>query len=100
MTSNTGTMTLIEGNKGITIRTLTLLALLWMRSDLGSAPAAVQTDETVSKPLIRALHLSAPAKRDLPAALEFIRESLPKEGVNTLVLEFDYGFNFGSRPEF
>lgn len=49
---------------------------------------------------IRGLHVSAPAKRDLTAALEFIREALPKAGVNTLILEFDYGFNFQSRPEF
>jgi hypothetical protein len=49
---------------------------------------------------IRGLHLMAPAKKDLPAAVQFIREVLPKEGVNTLVLEFDYNFNFQSRPEF
>ncbi len=42
----------------------------------------------------------APSKSDLPAALQFIREALPKEGVNTLVLEFDYAFDFHSRPEF
>ena len=49
---------------------------------------------------IRGLHLSAPAKNDLAAAVEFIRESLPKAGVNTLVLEFGYHFDFKSRPEF
>ena len=49
---------------------------------------------------VRGLHLSAPAKKDLPAALEFIREVLPKEGVNTLILEFNYSFDFKSRPEF
>jgi Glycosyl hydrolase family 20, catalytic domain len=49
---------------------------------------------------VRGLHLSAPAKRDLPGTLEFIRNSLPKAGVNTLVLEFDFNFDFKSRPEF
>src|SRR5262245_31499134 len=49
---------------------------------------------------IRALHLSAPAKKDLAVAVEFIREVLPKAGVNTLVLEFGYQFDFKSRPEF
>ena len=44
--------------------------------------------------------MSAPAKKDLPAALEFIRTVLPTEGVNTLILEFNYGFDFQSRPEF
>lgn len=49
---------------------------------------------------IRALHLGAPAKRDLTNALHFIRDELPKQEVNTLVLEFDYNFNFQTRPEF
>src|SRR5205807_1020605 len=49
---------------------------------------------------IRALHLGAPAKRDLTNALHFIRDELPKQEVNILVLEFDYNFNFQTRPEF
>lgn len=49
---------------------------------------------------VRGLHLSAPAKRDAAALVGFIRDSLPKAGVNTLVLEFGYQFNFTSRPEF
>ena len=49
---------------------------------------------------VRGLHVSAPAKKDLAAALDFIRELLPQEGVNTLILEFDYDFDFRSRPEF
>ncbi len=44
--------------------------------------------------------MAAPSKRDLPAAIEFIRDTLAKEGVNTLILEFDYNFDFQSRPEF
>jgi hypothetical protein len=42
----------------------------------------------------------APYKRELPAALKFIREALPEEGVNTLVLEFDFKFDYQSHPEF
>lgn len=49
---------------------------------------------------IRGLHLSAPGKRDLATAIEFIRTSLAKEGVNTLILEFDFNFDFQSRSEF
>jgi glycosyl hydrolase family 20 len=49
---------------------------------------------------IRGLHLSVSAKRDIATVVEFIRESLPKAGVNTLVLEFNYQFDFQSRPEF
>src|SRR5262245_29005448 len=49
---------------------------------------------------VRGLHLSAFGKKDLGLALEFIRESLPKEGVNTLIIEFNFSFDFRSRPEF
>jgi len=48
---------------------------------------------------IRGLHTFAPARKDLAAALEFIRQSLPAEGVNTLILEVNYGYHFQSRPE-
>ena len=49
---------------------------------------------------VRGLHTFPPAKKDLAAALKFIRESLVKEGVNTLIVEFNYNFNYQSRPEF
>src|SRR5689334_600236 len=49
---------------------------------------------------VRGLHVSMPAKKDFAATAAFIRESLPKEGVNTLILEFDYNYDFRSRPEF
>jgi hypothetical protein len=49
---------------------------------------------------VRGLHVFAPAKKDLAAALDFIRDSLPTEGVNTLIMEFNYSFDFQSRPEF
>ncbi len=49
---------------------------------------------------IRGLHLFAPKRGDEVALCErFIREALPQEGVNTLVLEFDYSFQFLSRSE-
>jgi hypothetical protein len=48
---------------------------------------------------IRGLHLSAPRPEDLALSLRFIGEALPKEGVNTLVLEFNYGYQFARRPE-
>ena len=31
--------------------------------------------------------------------VQFIRESLPKEGVNLLVLEIDYRYQYTSHPE-
>ncbi len=48
---------------------------------------------------MRGLHVSAPKAEELPACLRFIREALPKEGVNTLVVEFNYQYRFTRRPE-
>ncbi|RJP26298.1 MAG: glycoside hydrolase [Candidatus Omnitrophota bacterium] len=48
---------------------------------------------------IRGLHCSAPGSNDLTLCVQFIREALPKEGVNVLVLEFNYGYQYTSHPE-
>lgn len=48
---------------------------------------------------VRGIHLAAPKPDEVELALKFIREALPKEGVNTLVLEFNYRFQFARRPE-
>ena len=50
-------------------------------------------------PPIRGLHLMAPGPDDIPLAVRFIKEALPKEGVNVLVLEIDYRYQFTKRPE-
>lgn len=49
---------------------------------------------------VRGLHLSAPGKEQVGQMAKFIRTVLPAKGINTLVLEFDYGYDFKSRPEF
>ncbi len=48
---------------------------------------------------IRGIHLAVPATADVPLAVRFIRDALPKEGVNVLVLEFDYRYQFTKHPE-
>jgi hypothetical protein len=48
---------------------------------------------------VRALHMWAPKPADTPLLVRFIREALPKEGINTLVLEFDYHYQVRSHPE-
>ena len=48
---------------------------------------------------VRGLNLSAPKPDELPLAVKFIREVLPKAGVNVLVMEFDYRYQFKSHPE-
>lgn len=65
-----------------------------------AAAAGVTQDQDKSALPVRGIHLSAPSKNDLSTALSFIGEVLSKEGVNTLILEFNYSYNFQSRPEF
>lgn len=67
----------------------TIPAFLWCAALFAASPA----------PPVRGLHLMAPAAADIPLAVRFIREALPKEGVNVLVLEFDYGYQFAKHPE-
>src|SRR5260370_6617250 len=73
-------------------RRIALLALLALSAmpDVRAAPPS---------PPVRGLHLSAPKPEDLALALKFIQEVLPKEGVNVLVLEFDYRYQYTKRPE-
>jgi len=48
---------------------------------------------------VRGIHLSAPKPDDVPLLLRFIREGAPKEGVNTLVLEINYRYQYTKHPE-
>lgn len=48
---------------------------------------------------IRALLLSAPETKDVSLLCKFIRDALPKEGVNTLVIRIEYRYQFKSHPE-
>lgn len=48
---------------------------------------------------VRGIHLAAPKPSDMPLALKLIEEGLAKDGVNVLVLEFNYGVQFQKRPE-
>lgn len=48
---------------------------------------------------VRGIHLAAPRSEEIPLAARFIREALAKEGVNVLVLEFNYRYQFTRRPE-
>jgi hypothetical protein len=70
----------------------------------GTAILALAFMQKASKPLtanipIRGLHISAPSVEGVAQFNKFVREALPKEGVNTLVLELDYRFKFKKHPE-
>ena len=77
-----------------------LVGCLALAGALPAADAAPSKETQAMTLPVRGLHLAAPAKKDLAAVLAFIRESLPKEGVNTLVMEFGLRYDFHSRPEF
>lgn len=72
---------------------------LTRRAWLASAGALTLTPQTAPPADVRGLHLSAPHPEELELCTRFIREALPREGVNHLVLEFGYRFQFGRRPE-
>ena len=67
---------------------------------VGAAWAADAPPSNTAPLPVRGIHMAAPGKKDLPALLAFIGGPLAEEGVNTLILEFNYGFDFKSRPEF
>lgn len=69
---------------------VSLLSLLAVTVAVGSDAEPLQ---------VRGLHLSAPKPHEMADSLRFIREALPKEGVNLLVLEFGYRYQFTKRPE-
>ncbi len=48
---------------------------------------------------VRGIHLGAPKPEEMPLALRFIEQALPKEGVNLLVLEINYHYQFTKHPE-
>ena len=60
--------------------------------------AAVSLAAEFSLP-VRGLYLSAPKPDEVLLTVKFIREVLPKEGVNTLVMEFGYRYQYTSHPE-
>ena len=48
---------------------------------------------------VRGIHFTSVGKNNLDLCNKFIREELPKQGVNVMVLEIDYDFQFKSHPE-
>jgi hypothetical protein len=48
---------------------------------------------------VRGLHISAPKPDEIKDTLRFISEALPKEGVNLLVIEFNYRYQFSKHAE-
>lgn len=56
--------------------------------------------QSAAEPLpVRGILLFAPKQADVPLFVRFITDALPKEGVNTLVLNLNYHYQFTSHPE-
>ena len=47
---------------------------------------------------VRGIHLMAPRPGEVPAAAKFIAETLPRHGINLVVLEINYGYRYSKRP--
>jgi hypothetical protein len=74
------------------MRAATLVALGLLAATVAAAAA--------SSPFpVRGLYLGAPKPDEVPLTVRFIREALPQEGVNVLVMEFDYRYQYTSHPE-
>ncbi|MCD6340147.1 MAG: family 20 glycosylhydrolase [Verrucomicrobia bacterium] len=84
----------------VTGQTLALTALSVGLIAGAAAPAAAPAKSPSAPAFIQGIHTSAPGKRELPLALQFVHECLAKEGVNAWVVEFNTRFDFQSRPEF
>ena len=69
---------------------------------IAAGPAHKGWLETWQKknPTWRALHLIGPQPERMALTEQFVRESLAPMGINVLILEVDYGFEFKSRPSF
>jgi hypothetical protein len=78
---------------------LTMAAAGNLQVSAEEARAASAGRETWRDLPIRALLLSVPSADDLSLFCKFVREALPKEGVNTLVLRIEYQYQFEGRPE-
>jgi hypothetical protein len=75
----------------------------WIRTAIVTAvclsTAGVAAGRTHVPLPVSGLYLGAPRPDEVAMTVQFIRKVLPKEKVNVLVMEFDYGYQFKSHPE-
>lgn len=75
------------------------VASLCVAMVLGASGAAFASGSEPSLLPVRGLYLGAPKPADVPLVTGFIRDVLPREGVNVLVMQFDYRYQYTSHPE-
>jgi hypothetical protein len=76
-----------------------LLYLYILITTIQNASAQASQNFEWNKLPVKALLLTVPHPEDVPEFCRFIKEALPKEGVNTLVLRIRYNYQFKSHPE-
>lgn len=83
-----------------TLRLLTLLSVGILGCSAASPDSAKTADAFQPNVLpVRALMLNGLTPASLDAMLGFIRDDLPREGVNTLIFQIDYNYQYKSHPE-
>jgi hypothetical protein len=78
---------------------LSLLLMLSLPLRAAEAGDPVPKDFQPRELPVRALMLNGVPPAALEAFLEFIAQDLPREGVNTLIFQIDYGYQYKSHPE-
>lgn len=48
---------------------------------------------------VRGIHFMAPRPAEVPAAVRLFSETLPRHGINVVVLEVNYNYRYSKRPE-
>ncbi|MCO5052641.1 MAG: family 20 glycosylhydrolase [Verrucomicrobiae bacterium] len=99
-TMNNYRPTVLSGNWSWRIGVMLLVVLGCLSCWTATVTAATSAEPSSTTLPIRGLHLSAPGKQATPLLVKFIREELPKQGVNTLILEIGYQYDYTSLPEF
>ena len=78
---------------------LSLLLVLALSLRAAAAGDPVRENFQPRELPVRALMLNGLPPAALAAFLEFVAQDLPREGVNTLVFQIDYGYQFNCHPE-
>jgi len=89
----------IRGSTGpLLLLAFALLAPSVSAGDSLAPPAAVPAIPATALP-VKALMMFFPPPAEMDRFLQFVRHDLPRAGVNHLVLQIDYGYQFKRRPE-
>ncbi len=78
---------------------LVIAMMLSWSAGIGTAADVAPATSASALP-VHGFHTMAPARADLDAFVAFVTGPLAREGVDTLILQIDYGYDYHSLPEF